>query len=206
MNQQIEKNLTLLIVTDLHASRQALNGIDDLLHEKEYDAILMLGDLINPTPVELPYVSKFIDLIKSKHKLPLFGLHGNNEPKEAYKIYRDAKINVHLETRQLGEYNICGIGGWGYLDEEGFENLSINNLILNEKTIFLTHLPPSKSTPPDKGPLVHLFGHKHVLAYCKQLGPTLLVQCPAGNLGRVTELELPAKKVRFLELKKARLL
>lgn len=194
------QDVTFLVTTDFHGNRQALNDLAKLLDRKTYDAVIMAGDLINPRQDELPYVYDFIELIKDKHQLPLLGLHGNNEPEEAYAIYREADINIHLQTRQFAGYNICGIGSFGYLNESGFEDLSVENLIINERTIFVTHVPPRRVEPQVHGPLVHLFGHKHVLAFCKQIGPTLQVQCPAGILGKVTELHLPSKTVEFISL------
>lgn len=194
--------MKLLITTDFHDSRSALAGLDILLDRTQYDAVIMLGDLINPRPSEMPYVHDFIDLVMKKHQLPLYGLHGNNEPEEAWRYYREVGINIHLENRQLGEYNICGIGGLGFLNETGFEDLSVADLRMDDKTIFVTHIPPQRLERSVGGPFLHLFGHRHVLAYTKQLGDTLQVQCPAGILGRVTELELPSKTVRFLDLPK----
>lgn len=193
---------TFLIATDFHESHTALARLDVLLANKQYDAVIMLGDLINPPPRELPYVKDFIALVKERHQLPLFGLHGNNEPEEAWRYYRETGINIHLETRTINGWNICGIGGFGYLSEAGFEDLSIENLIINEQTIFITHVPPRRMEAKPRGPLIHLFGHRHVLQYTKQLGPTLLVQCPAGIFGKVTELELPSKNVTFIDLPK----
>jgi Icc-related predicted phosphoesterase len=190
---------TFLITTDFHGNRKALASLAELLKERHYDAVIMAGDLINPDHRELPYVTDFIDLIK-EHNLPLFGLHGNNEPEPAYQIYRQTGINIHLETKQFNGYNICGIGSFGYLNENGFEDLAVSNLVINQQTIFVTHVPPRKVEAQAHGPLVHIFGHKHVLAFTKQVGETLQIQCPAGVLGKVTELELPSKKVRFIDL------
>ena len=189
-----------LVTTDFHASKPALEALDRLLTKKDYDAVLMLGDIINPRPRELPYVEDFCDLVMNKHGLPLFGLHGNNEPQEAWEYYRQIGINIHLETRQFRGYNICGIGGFGYLNELGFEDLSVNNLIINDKTIFITHIPPRKTEAQTHGPLIHLFGHRHTLQYTKQLGTTLQVQCPAGEQMKATELILPSNVVHFIDL------
>jgi Icc-related predicted phosphoesterase len=192
---------TLLVTTDFHADQKALHGLDKLLSEKRYDAVIMLGDLINPNPSELGYVRDFIDLVRINHSTPLFGLHGNNEPIEAMELYRQTDINIHLETKQFGGYNICGIGSFGYLNEPGvFEDLSVQNLVINQQTIFVTHVPPRELKAQPHGPLIHLFGHMHVLAHTKQLGETLLVQCPAGIEGRVTELSLPDKLIQFIDL------
>ena len=192
--------MLILITTDFHASKKALTALVDLLEKQSYDAVIMLGDLINPRPSEMNYVKDFIQLVQDKHKLSLFALHGNNEPREAWQYYRKTGINIHLETKQLGDYNICGIGGFGYLNEVGFEDLSVNDLIINEKTIFVTHIPPRKTEIVQNGPLIHLFGHRHSLAYTKQFGKTLQIQCPAGILGYVTELVLPEKKVTSRKL------
>lgn len=191
-----------LIITDFHTSKVAYEGLDKLLDRKKsiYDGVLLLGDSMNHTDRELPYVEQLISLLKNKHQLPLFGVHGNNETEAAMKLHRDTGINVHLETQQFNDYNICGIGSFGYLNETAFDDLSIENLIINEKTIFLTHVPPRKVESSEKGPLVHLFGHKHVLSFSNKVGPTLQVQCPAGVLGKVTELSLPSLEVQFIEL------
>ncbi len=193
-------SMILLITTDFHASQKALIGLDKLCGQKPYDAVIMAGDLINPDPKEMPYVREFISLIKDKHRLPLFGLHGNNEPLEAMRYYRESDINIHLKTRQFQGYNICGIGGFGGLDEPVFADLSVQNLIINEKTIFVTHIPPRANAEPEHGPLVHLYGHLHVHAFTKQVKTTLRIQCPAAILGRVTELELPKLHVDFITL------
>lgn len=191
--------IKLLITTDFHANRKALTGLNQLLKQGAYSGVLMLGDLINPRISELPYAEQYIELVKA-HQLPLFGLHGNNEPFEAYQLYRESGINIHLETRQLGDYTICGIGGFGMLDEPGFEDLSINNLVINKQTIFITHVPPKASQPVSMGPLVHLFGHRHSLAYTKEADTTLQVQCPAGNLYKATELLLPELRINFIDI------
>jgi Icc-related predicted phosphoesterase len=191
---------TILITTDFHADQKALAGLDRLLSDNAYDSVIMAGDLINARVRELTYVEQFIDLIQTKYRLPLFGLHGNNEPKEAWLSYREKDINIHLQTREWAGYHICGVGSFGYLDEQGFEDLSVENLAINQQTIFVTHVPPRQIKPAAQGPLVHIFGHRHHLAYTKQVGATLQVQCPAGNLGRVTELDLPSKAVRFISL------
>ena len=197
---QVMQETTFLITTDFHTSKPALEALDRVLGSNTYDAVLMLGDLINPRPREMPYVEAFCDLVTKAHSLPLFGLHGNNEPQEAWEYYRQVGINIHLETKEFRGYNICGIGGFGYLNEAGFEDLSVNNLIINDKTIFITHVPPRKTEAQTNGPLIHLFGHRHVLQYAKQLGSTLQVQCPAGERLKATELILPAKEVRFIDL------
>lgn len=194
------EEVNFLICTDFHASQRALAGLDRLLIKKECDAVLMLGDLINPWTAELPYVESFIKLVKETHSLPLFGLHGNNEPAEAYQIYRQRGINVHLESRQFGDYNITGIGGFAQLDEAGFEDLNPAEIIINRQTIFLTHVPPENIKPSSKGPLVHLSGHLHRPMYTKNAGDTLLVQCPAGQSGYVTSLNLPEKTVKFTKI------
>lgn len=195
------ENIKLLVTTDFHASKSALAGLDKQLSNTKYDAVIMAGDLINPDERELIYVHQFIDLVTNQHRLPLFGLHGNNEPEGAWRYYRESGINIHLENKQFAGYNICGIGGLGYLNEPGFEDLSIENLVINEQTIFVTHVPPKTTDQQlEHGPLVHISGHKHALAFSKQVGPTLQVQCPAGILGRATEIELPKKTVRFIEL------
>lgn len=160
----------------------------------------MAGDLIDPRAQEMPYVEAFVTLVTKEHMLPLFALHGNNEPPEAMGYYREAGVNIHLETKKFGQYSICGIGGFGYLNEPGFEDLSVENLVINEQTIFVTHVPPRKDRELSKGPLVHIFGHRHVLAHTKLVGQTLEIQCPAGILGRATELTLPSLEVKFIEL------
>lgn len=190
---------TILILTDFHDSKQALRGLDTLLVQKQYDAVISLGDVINPRPSEFQYVKDYVATVQ-KYNLPFFGLHGNNEPQMAWEYYREAGINIHLETKQWEGYNICGIGGFGFLNEAGFEDLSIQNLVINQQTIFVTHVPPRVMEPQLHGPLVHLYGHRHTLAFSKKLGETLLVQCPAGILGRVTELDLPSLEVRFINL------
>ncbi len=193
-------SLSLLITTDFHAANKVLEHFDYYLAEHRPDAVIMAGDLINPDPRELGYVDRYLDLVLETHRLPLFGLHGNNEPEAAWRKYRERGINIHLENRQLGEYTICGIGGLGFMNEAGFEDLSIQDLIINEKTIFVTHVPPRTMMPQPKGPLVHIYGHRHTLAFSKQIGPTLHVQCPAGILGKITLLELPSKAVGFIEI------
>lgn len=192
--------LKLLITTDFHADRPALAGLRQLVGKQTYDGVIMAGDLINPHQSEMDYVKNFIGLFKDEYRLPLFGLHGNNEPEEAWRYYREAGINIHLENREFFDYNICGVGGLGLLNEAGFEGLSVQNLVINEKTIFVTHVPPKAGVIPARGPLVHIFGHRHTYEYAKKVNQSLMIQCPAGNRGRVTELILPSLEVKFVNL------
>ncbi len=189
----------LLITTDFHALPKALAGLRSLLAREPFDVVILAGDLINNRDHELPYVDQFIDLVMDEFQLPLFGLHGNNEPVSAMERYRERNINIHLESRKWQDYWLCGVGGWGTLDEPVFTDLSVDNLVINQQTIFVTHIPPRTVEASPNGPLVHLFGHKHVLSYTKKAGPTLQIQCPAGVLGKATVLTLPELKVEFIE-------
>ncbi len=161
----------------------------------------MLGDLCNShDPKALSYASNFIDLIKDKHKLPLFVVHGNQEPSTVKFLYIKRQVSVHLLEATLGEYKIVGVG---------YGNTLPRDVNYAKGKILLTHEPPrakviaemKKKGSLANSPLLHFSGHLHSLSIIHKIGDTLLVQVPSLMNDRAVTVSLPSRQVKFIVVK-----
>jgi Icc-related predicted phosphoesterase len=191
--------MLVFVCTDLHGQGRTLVSIDRQLNQKKYDAVFMLGDLCNThDPRALFFAEDFVDLIK-KHSLPLFVVHGNQEPESVRLLFQQRGVTVHFNARQLGPYSVVGVG---YGDTFPLDPDFARGKIL------LTHEPPRaamikqmvKRGSLPNAPLMHLCGHLHQLARVHEIGETLLVQVPSAESGRAAEVDLDQRKITFLRI------
>lgn len=192
--------MKILVLTDLHGQRDILAKLTIHLSQQRYDGVFMLGDLCNRHDIKaLEYAADFIDLITQKYSLPLYLVHGNNEPDSVKLLYQQKNITVHFNEKRLGDYQIIGIG---YGDDFPTDPYFAKDKIL------LTHEPPRAaaiSQMEQKGellnaPILHFSGHLHGMQTIRQIGRTVFVQVPSAMLGKAAVLQLPSIKVEFIEI------
>lgn len=195
------KNIKLLLISDLHSKRNVLKSINHYLASHKFDAVVCTGDIIStPDPLKDRFLDEFVSMITRLHNLPLFAVPGNNETEANTKFLYDKKVSIHNQVKKFKGYVFFGIGGWG--DEaarEAFAKLPF------EKTIFVTHIPPHRISAADKdkignGPFLHLCGHLHGNGAIWKIGETLVVKIPTAEFGKTAILELPSKKINFIDL------
>lgn len=184
----------ILLISDFHQQNSVLKNLDNLFSKNKFDGIIVAGDLTSRTFDALDYAKKFEEIIK-KYSLPLYYIHGNNEPDNVIEYFNDRGYSIHLNPKKIYGYKIVGIGGFS---EEYSANLDIKDSIL------VTHYPPISTDKHFKNsPKIHIFGHMHSLEYQKMHGKTLLVQLKAAMLNGAAILELPSFKVKFISIKNA---
>ncbi len=157
--------------------------------DPEYHLVLSLGDTINNRDEQLPYLKELYQSIANLG-FKLGAIHGNNEPTSAYTVTRQLGINLHLERIEWQGYNFTGIGGFGLLNEADFADLDLRALAINQRTIFLTHIPPNLPLPVT-GPYLHLHGHLHRAKPLRLYNQTYLLGCPAGIDLKLTKISIP---------------
>ncbi len=205
----------ILLLADIHQRVSVLKNLENFLPGKNFDAILVAGDLTDRNAEALDYAKKFEKIIKANH-LKFFFIHGNGDAPEVTKYFTEKGYSIHLKEKKLDKFKIIGIGGFG---EEHPQKFDVTD------SIFITHFPPiftPLEVPSEGGasrpwsgllltgftskkfkdaPLVHIFGHTHFWEYKRKHGKTLLVQLRAASFGRAGILELPSLKLSFLSFK-----
>src|SRR5262245_58180319 len=154
--------MQIFVCSDLHGQRQTLWQIATHLKRNSYDGVFMLGDLCNQyDPNALIYANEFITLIKN-FGLPLFAVHGNQEPESVRLLYQREGVSVHFSKKKLGDHQIIGVGYGDIFPSD--PQFAYNKILLTHeppraaiiKKMALKHLP--------NAPFVHLSGHLHAIA------------------------------------------
>lgn len=197
--------MKIFVLTDLHGRRAILPAIDRFLSKHKIGAVFMLGDLCDRNDENaLSYASDFINSIIVIRNIPLYAIHGNNEPDSVKLLYQQKDISVHFNPKVIPTlYPTSGVGykvvGVGYGD------VFPNDPQFAKGKILLTHEPPRanslrqmESIELPNAPLIHFAGHLHTIAQIRQLKSTTFVQVPSAMFNRCAILELPSKIIRFV--------
>lgn len=186
--------LNILIVSDPHSDRKALEKLDQFLKKNanKFGLVLCAGDICNRGGED--YLEDFLGVFK-KYKLPIFSVFGNNDSVTVVEKLDQLGINLHNQTKIFSDYKFSGMG-WG------------ENLISREKTkdaIFVSHQPPKQSVLQNPNlqnkPQIHISGHWHKVEFFKKVGGVLLIQVPSLMFNRAASLSLPSYFVQFIDLK-----
>ena len=195
--------MKILILTDIHGQRRVLSSIDRHLKYSNYDGVFMLGDLCNRDDSNaLQFANNFIDCIIKKHHLPLYCIHGNNEPDCVKLLYQQRDISVHFNPKKLVTYEVTNeVVGVGYGDAFPTDPQFARGKIL------LTHEPPRVATLRimetinfPNAPIIHFAGHLHSTEKIWQLKNLLFVQVPTAMTYKAAVLQLPESIVSFIPL------
>lgn len=188
--------MKILLVSDLHSSEATLKELDRLLSNVRFDLVASPGDVTDRydrDPVN--YLDRFINLVTKKHRLPLKMIYGNNDSRAVIERARAQGVLLHFDDWQFHGYRIVGIG-----DVESQPEVPGGSVTNLAGAIVLSHRPNPQfrelkelGMPLANAPIVQIFGHYHSRAETHELGPTLVINVPAGLDGRYAVLELPSK-------------
>jgi Icc-related predicted phosphoesterase len=196
--------MKLLLLSDIHSKKSVLKNLNQFLSKNKFDGVVCAGDIVStPDPLKDDFLNAFVHLIVDLHSLPLFAIHGNNEDEANIKFLFDKKVSIHNIAKKFKGFTFFGIGGWGEdVVKDKFEKLPNNNLI------FVTHIPPRRLTEDEKeklkakkGPLVHICGHLHGRGGVWKIGLTLVIKVPTAEWDKAAILELPQRKIKFIDIK-----
>jgi Icc-related predicted phosphoesterase len=194
------KPLTILALSDLHMQGRCLEYLDQALVREKPGLVLVAGDITERKTGAVDYLQSFLTLIKKKHRLPLFGVHGNNDSPEIFDLLEATGVSLHLRVREHAGWRFSGIGGWGDLSEtvlDTEEALRFNP----EGTVFVTHVPPRRDLKlEDHLPLLHLAGHTHSTERIENLQGVPVIRLKTAMLGRAALIKLPEREIRFIDL------
>ena len=107
------QDLKILCLADLHSQISALKNLDKYLEnlngENCFDLVLFAGDLTNREKSALNFAQEFLNLMV-KYNLPLFFVHGNNEPVEVIDFFEKNNCSLHYRIKEFKGYKFAGIG------------------------------------------------------------------------------------------------
>lgn len=206
--------MRILLFSDLHSSKDALDWLKTFLSETKIDLIISPGDIVDRhEPDGEQYVNDFNDICR-QFQVPLKVVFGNNEPQEVISLYERKGISLHNQSFELSGYTFVGIGDI----EVHLDRIVDPAQLPIAGNILVTHRPPQNNSQfsvpsPAKAvegwragsfqfknmPAVHIAGHLHSEGFVKKLGKTLVVNVPAALNGGAAILQLPEKSVQFIK-------
>lgn len=97
----------MLAVSDFHGQTDGINYLKEFL-ERDYDLLILLGDITQFGPT-----SEAVKILESIDEVGIstLAIPGNCDPEETIKVLEDKDVNLHLESRELGELTFVGLGG-----------------------------------------------------------------------------------------------
>lgn len=191
--------MKVLVVSDFHNQNSILPKLKNHLEKNKYDLAICPGDITQRQTGNIEYLESFLKIFSEKN-LPLYAVHGNNDDEAVQKIMREKGISLHLQEKKVGDYRLVGIGGWGDLEEDILEGVSVPKV--DEKTILVTHVPPRirEFQNLQNAPYIHISGHIHRAQAFEKINSTWLLQTPSAMFGRAAILEPEIPKVEFIDL------
>ncbi|MDI6736536.1 MAG: metallophosphoesterase [bacterium] len=211
--------MRLLALTDIHSERKVIAKLQRILEEK-WDWVLIAGDLTNSGDVH--FVEDLLEIVPAQ----TLTIHGNMDTIEVMKLLEDKGISIHNKRKEIGEYNVVGIGGSNITPfhtpteypEDKIES-GLDRLQIDSQTILLSHAPPFNSGLDTVGggisagshairkiieakqPCLNICGHIHEQEGKAMLGKTLVVKLAPALRGRAAEINiLDEITVRFFDL------
>lgn len=196
--------MRLLAATDIHGKDK--RNIQNLLERKNYDLLLIVGDITQFGPVSK--AEKILDDLKNID-IPILALPGNCDPREVVDVLEGKEVNLHSKSSEIDGYLFVGLGGSNPTPFDTPFELSekkigkeLEKLIPDGLTdwILVTHAPPYgtkcdltsdgthagskaiKKIIEDKDPLINFCGHIHEARSIDEIGETKIV-----NPGPISE-------------------
>jgi len=199
-----------LVLSDVHNRIGSLEQIVKLIHNRNVDLVLILGDLTN-----FGGERETMQVLKEIPKAETFAIPGNLDTKEVLETLEKRGISLHGKKKKFGNFTFAGFGGGllgnagSFLSSEEQIERGVGNLLTGENNaILLTHLPPidtsldlsskgthigSKSVKKiieKEQPILHLCGHAHSSFGEEKLGKTISINTGAVKEGRALLLHL----------------
>lgn len=188
--------MKILAFSDLHSGPQVLTNLNIYLQKEKFDLALIAGDITNPGSNALEYITALAKIF-SRYNLPWLCVHGNNDRQPVIDYLISNHLDLHFHKATFGSYHLVGIGGWG-------DELPPYKLKFDEKTIFITHIPPrTNSKPPTliSQPILHISGHIHTWQRFYDIGKTRIINLPSVKFtNTIAIIALPERSVEFISL------
>ncbi|MFH1749295.1 MAG: metallophosphoesterase family protein [bacterium] len=191
--------MKILAFTDIHASKIAFKKLRAFISHNKIDLAIFCGDFTNSWVEDIDFVKEVITYFKNK-KTRFYAVPGDNDRQQVLDLLSDQNVSLHYQPKKIGNYMFYGIGGLGAPDEYILVEQRFHKIDPN--TIFVSHVPPKfKLVKKAKIlPSVHIYGHIHFRAYSKTVRGCLFIQMSSILRSQVAILELPSKKVEFINI------
>lgn len=192
--------MKIVLISDLHGSDSALRYLDNFLATCDADVVIAAGDITDRPEEVVRYLHSLLDIAVNDNGADFYAVHGNNDPKDVLELLEQMDRSLHLRTAKVRQLELSGIGGLADLNE-GTQAAAGFHI---DKTLFVTHMPPSTSGHENYTnlPLAHVSGHLHLKKpTSRKIGGVLHIQLGALKDGWLGVLEYPSLKVSFHNLK-----
>lgn len=206
------KDMRIVAIADLHGEELVLDRLRIMEEKKDFDYLFIAGDIGS----NLSYAEELSEIITDAYYVP-----GNSDNKEVVKIMEKAGFLAHKKTFELkeglklagfGYTNITPFGTPGEIKEEIMKK-ELEELYIDQNTIFLTHCPPygvldnvsglSIGCKPirhiieEKKPFLHIFGHVHEIIGKQRFKDTLCINLPPAYSLKAAYIEIKEKHVEI---------
>jgi len=152
--------MRVLALSDIHGNTGAIKKIKELKEDKDFDVIVVSGDITNFGPVE--DAERIIGMLRESEK-EVLAIPGNCDPVGVTSaIERGGGVNLHAKKVRRGEITFIGFGGSNRtpfntpleFSETEIYN-SVSSLLEGEKgrLVLVSHVPPKNTldlVPPDR--------------------------------------------------------
>lgn len=199
--------MRLLAIADIHGKEFKIKEITRNIDEFSPDLVVVCGDITHFGPGE--QAKSLLDQIP----IDTLAIHGNVDPEDVLRYIDESKaVNIHLKECRFKGLKFVGLGG-NHFSKEELDKISS---MLDENSVFVTHLPPYKVLDNaifgihagnrdirqiilERKPRLHLCGHIHERPGFDKLGETVVVNCSAGRTGNGAIIDIDEDiKVKML--------
>jgi Icc-related predicted phosphoesterase len=193
-------NMTKIIVfADVHGEFEKLSKMIDKINDRDFDAVICPGDFTDMYNIPEGYSQMDIaEIIVQKlmsFGKPVFCVPGNHEPYDILDVFDEYDVNVHMNHKKMGNFDIIGFGGaatpfntkFEPTEEEIKNGLECAAKHVKGKFILITHNPPY-NTDLDKTESGEHVGSKNVREFIEKNKPVLALSAhihEAGGTGKI---------------------
>jgi len=175
----MEKAYKILVFTDMHGNRRAVDIAKRMLEKEEFDMVVYLGDFSESLCDESVNCEDLAYLVNSLGQhAKIHALFGNCDSPALRELLEEQGISLHDKIMFKGKTAIVGWGGSHPTPFHTPSEMSESEIEKGLRRLFFTHEPPSK-TKADKiesghvgsealrhiieeyQPNVHICGHIH---------------------------------------------
>lgn len=212
--------MRILLLTDIHGNTERLQKILDEVGDVDF--VLAAGDITDfGSPEDASEVAEML-----KGKAPTLAVPGNCDPEGVPEALDEAGVLVDDRIREMGEYQVVGIGGSNltpfdtpreFTEEELAKRLELA-AEAEEPWVLLSHAPPHntvditqnahvgsesvRKTVEKEGPVLAVSGHVHEAKGDMYLNGSFVVNPGAAMKGSAAIVELNGEPdVQYVRVK-----
>lgn len=184
----------IMVFADIHGEFEKLSEMIDKISDRDFDAVVCPGDFTDMHNVPEGYSQMDIAEIVVQKLMsfgkPLFCVPGNHEPYDILDVFDEYGVNVHMNHKKLGDFEMIGFGGaatpfntkFEPTEKEIEEGLECLSKRLKGRFILITHNPPY-GTVLDKTETGEHVGSESVRKFIEKSKPVIAISAHIHEAG-----------------------